>query len=134
MKPTLDDRQQRLAYVGAAVAAVGFVAAQWARPLALVGLAMAALLAVGARRRSVTITAGAAFAIALGPWDALVLLGAPYLAFGGVLMYRASKLAAEAAGPRRPRPPRRKARQQPEPPAAEKKPPPRSKRYTPPKR
>lgn len=131
MKPTLDDRQQRLAYLGAAVAAVGFVVAQWGHLVALVGVAMAALLAVGARRRSVALTGGAAFLVSFGPWGMLWFFGAAYIAFGGLLMFRASKQAAEAAGPREPR--KKKAPKASEAPVAEKKPPPRSKRYTPPK-
>lgn len=129
----LDDRQQRLAYVGAAVAAVALVAIRVGTfpdslPLALLGLLMAAFLAFGARRRSVTLTGAAAFVVSFGPWgDVLWFMGAPYIAFGGLLMYRASKQAAATAPPREPR--RKKA-----PPTAPatKKGPERSKRYTPP--
>lgn len=130
----LDDRQQRLAYIGAGVAAVGLVAARAADlpdsiPLVALGLAMAAFLAFAARRRSVVLTGAAAFVISFGPWgDVLWFLGAPYIAFGGLLMYRASKQAAEAAGPREAR--KKKEKTDAAPPA--KKAPDRSKRYTPP--
>lgn len=133
----LDDRQQRLAYIGAVVAAVGLVAARAADlpesiPLVALGLAMAAFLAFAARRRSVVLTGAAAFVISFGPWgDVLWFLGAPYIAFGGLLMYRASKQAAEAAGPREPR---RKKQKEETPPPARKSGPDRSKRYTPPTR
>jgi hypothetical protein len=140
--PRLDDRQQRLAYIGAVVAAVAFVAGRvpdmpsgpafaWSG----VGVAMAAVLAFAARRRSVILTGGACFLISFGPWTAVTwMFGAVYIAYGGLLMFRASKQAAAAAGPRPPRERRRKrGRESAEPEAAPaKRPPPKSKRYTPP--
>lgn len=132
----LDDNQQRYAYIGAAVAAVGFVVAHASNfpdsiGFAVLGLAMAAFLVVGARRRSVVLTGAAAFVISFGPWGGLWFLGAPYIALGGLLMFRASKQAAEAAGPREPRRKKEKARPQAEV-ADKKRPPDKSKRYTPP--
>lgn len=141
----LDDRQQRLAYIGAGVAAVAFVAGRvpdmpsgpafaWSG----VGVAMAAFLAFAARRRSVVLTGGACFLISFGPWTALTwFLGAVYIAYGGLLMFRASKEAAAAAGPRPPRGRRGKAAAGSEtdaPAPAPKRKPSQSKRYTPPKR
>lgn len=130
----LDDRQQRLAYIGAAVAAVGLVAPRAGKfpdsiPIMLLGLAMAAFLAFGAHRRSVVLTGAAAFVVSFGPWgEVLWFLGAPYIAFGGLLMYRASKQAAATAPPREPR---RKKEKDVTPPT-KKSGPDRSKRYTPP--
>ncbi|HEX9970056.1 MAG TPA: hypothetical protein VGB03_07945 [Acidimicrobiales bacterium] len=139
----LDDRQQRLAYIGAVVAAVAFVAGRvpdmpsgpafaWSG----VGVAMAAFLAFAARRRSVVLTGGACFLISFGPWTALTwFLGAVYIAYGGLLMFRASKEAAAAAGPRPPRERRRKAAAAASEATVPAKPKPTpSKRYTPPKR
>ncbi|MBW3603274.1 MAG: hypothetical protein KY434_11335 [Actinobacteria bacterium] len=137
----LDDRQQRLAYIGAAVAAVGFVAGRvpsmpstTAFVASGIGVAMAVLLFLAARRRSVVMTGAAAFLISFGPWTPTTwLLGAFYIAGGGVLMFRASKAAAATRPPREPRPSKRRQRRVVE---AEAKPkrPERSKRYTPPKR
>jgi uncharacterized membrane protein len=127
----LDDRQQRWAYIGAVVAAVGFTAAQVphfpdAVGFGIVGLLMAAFLAWAAQRRSVVLAGGAAFVVSFGPWGFLWFLGAPYIALGALLMFRASK---QAAAQREPRPPRQEAVD-----AAlvTKRPPGRSKRYTPP--
>ena len=132
---TLDDRQQRWAYIGAVVAAVGFVVAQASElPDALgfvaLGLAMAGYLAYAARRRSVGQTGAACFAVSFGPWGGLWFLGAAYIAFGGLLMFRASKAAAATRPPREPR--RRTPKATAEPPKPKR--PPKSKRYTPPKR
>ena len=134
----LDDRQQRIAYIGAVVAAVAFVAGRvpdmpsgpafaWSG----VGILLAGCLAFAAYRRSVVLTGGACFLISFGPWTAVTwIVGAVYIAVGGLLMFRASKRAAAAAPPREPRAPRRQAEA--EEPAA-KRPPTPSKRYTPPR-
>ncbi|HVF74887.1 MAG TPA: hypothetical protein VM938_07545 [Acidimicrobiales bacterium] len=134
----LDDRQQRWAYLGAAVAAAAFVggrATQFPETVAFVasaiGLVLAGFLWFAARRRSVVMTGLASFLISFGPWTPLTwMLGAVYIAAGGLLMYRASKQAAATRAPREPRRPRKEV---PEAPAAKRAPEP-SKRYTPPKR
>jgi hypothetical protein len=132
----LSPEQQRTAKVGAAVAAVVFVglwAPAYPKAAALaasgIGLVMATLLYLAARRGTVVLTALAAFVVSFGPWGAAWVLGAPYIAWSGMLLYRASKTAAEAAGPR---PPRRKKAAQAEPVSATKRAPTSSKRYTPP--
>lgn len=140
----LDDRQQRIAYVGAAVAAIGFVAGRVpympstnAFVASGIGVAMAVLLFLAARRRSVVMTGAAAFLISFGPWTPTTwLLGAAYIGGGSLLMFRASKAAAATRPPRQPRQPRRSRRKQREVIEAASKPkaPPPSKRYTPPKR
>ena len=137
----LDDRQQRIAYIGAAVAAVGFVAGRVpympstnAFIASGIGVAMAVLLFLAARRRSVVMTGAAAFLISFGPWTPTTwLLGAAFIGGGSLLMFRASKAAAATRPPREPRPSRRKQREAIEAASKPKVPPP-SKRYTPPKR
>ena len=137
----LDDRQQRIAYIGAAVAAIGFVAGRVPYMPSTnsfiasgIGIAMAVLLFLAARRRSVVMTGAAAFLISFGPWTPTTwLLGAAYIGGGSLLMFRASKAAAATRPPREPRPSRRKQREAIEA-ASKPKPPPPSKRYTPPKR
>ncbi|HEX2040824.1 MAG TPA: hypothetical protein VHF47_13955 [Acidimicrobiales bacterium] len=140
----LAPEQQRLAVLGAALAAVVFVAL-WApsypRSAALaasaIGLVMAAFLYLAARRGSLVLTAIAAFVVSFGPWGSAWMLGAPYIGWSGLLLYRASKAASEAAGPR---PPRRKRAVEAEADAPAKtdapakRAPERSKRYTPPAR
>jgi len=139
-RPTarLTPEQQRLAKLGAALAALVFVglwAPDYPKAAAMgasaIGLVMAALLYLAARRGTVVLTALAAFVVSFGPWGAAWMLGAPYIAWSGMLLYRASKAAAEAAGPREPRRPKKQA-VAPEPPKARR--PERSKRYTPPGR
>jgi hypothetical protein len=132
----LSPAQQRTAKLGAAVAAVVFVglwAPDYPRTAALaasgIGLVMAALLYLAARRGTLVLTALAAFGVSFGPWSTAWMLGAPYIAWSGLLLYRASKAAAEAAGPREPR---RKKAVQTETAVAAKRAPVRSKRYTPP--
>jgi hypothetical protein len=135
---TLDDRQQRWAYIGAAVAALAFVGGRipdFPTSVAFLasglGLLMAALLWYAARRRSVVMTGIAAFLISFGPWTPLTwMLGAFYIAGGGLLMFRASKAAGATREPRAPRRPRK----EPEPTPVAKRAPEPSKRYTPPKR
>ena len=134
----LDDRQQRWAYIGAAVAAVAFVAGripEFPETVAFVSSAIGVVMAVflwwAARRRSVVLTGLAAFLISFGPWTPYTwMLGALYIAGGGLLMYRASK---EAAASRTPREPKRRATRE-EPVVESKRAPQQSKRYTPPKR
>lgn len=135
----LTPEQQRVAKVGAGVAALVFVglwAPSYPRVAALtasgIGVAMAAFLYLAARRGTVVLTALAAFVVSFGPWGALWVLGAPYIAWSGMLLYRASKAAADAAGPREPRR-KKKAAVDAETPA-ERRAPDQSKRYTPPAR
>ncbi|MDQ3757770.1 MAG: hypothetical protein M3394_07965, partial [Actinomycetota bacterium] len=106
----LTPEQQRVARFAATAAALVFVglwAPAYPRPGALalsgIGIVMAALLFLAARRGSVVLTALAAFLVSFGPWGALWVLGAPYIAWSGMLLFRASKAAAEVAGPREPR-------------------------------
>ena len=131
--------QQRAARVGAVVAALVFVglwAPRYPKPAALaasgIGVAMAAFLYLAARRGSVVLTALAAFVVSFGPWGWLWMLGAPYIAWSGMLLYRASKAAADAAGPREPRRKKKTAEEAAAP--TERQPPRESKRYTPPAR
>jgi hypothetical protein len=133
----LAPEQQRVAQWGALLAALAFVglwAPRYPRGAALaasgIGVAMAGFLFAAARRGSLVLTAVAAFVVSFGPWGGLWLLGAPYIAWSGLWLYRASRAASAAAGPRPPRRPPRK------PDIAEvhagRRPPDRSKRYTPP--
>lgn len=144
----IDERQQRLAYLAAIVAAVLFVAIQvpdlpdgTAIVYASVGLVLAALLFLAARTRRLVFTAFALMAVSFGPWESLSLLGAPYVAAGGLLMFRMSRQSAEEnARKRRERNAAKaagggKAGQPGDAGGAgTRKPPPPSKRYTPPKR
>lgn len=134
----LTPEQERLAKLGAAVAALVFVglwAPDYPKTAAMaasaIGLVMAALLYLAARRGTVVLTALTAFVVSFGPWGAAWMLGAPYIAWSGMLLYRASKAAAEVAGPREPR--RKKAKPA-EAAVPAKRAPDRSKRYTPPAR
>ena len=127
-----------MAQLGAGVAALVFVglwAPDYPKGAALgasgIGLVMAALLFVAARRGTVVLTALAAFLVSFGPWGALWVLGAPDIAWSGMLLYRASKAAAEAAGPREPR---RKKKAETAAEVPTRRPPDQSKRYTPPAR
>jgi hypothetical protein len=128
---TISPAQQRAAYLGAAVAAAVFVALGHSQPAYLaVGLVLAAALAWLARRGRAPSVAAAAIGVSFGPWHALALLGALYIALAGWIMMRASRLARETreAGPARtPAPEVRKPDQD------GRRSPPRSKRYTPPK-
>lgn len=131
--------QQRVAKLGAVLAAIVFVglwASRYPKPAAVaasgIGLVMAGLLYLAARRGSIVLTALAAFVVSFGPWGWLWMLGAPYIAWSGMLLYRASKAAADAAGPREPR--RRKKPVEEAAPVADRRPPDQSKRYTPPAR
>ena len=141
-RPTvrLTTDQQRVAKLGALVAAVVFVglwAPTWAdKPAGIaasaIGVVMAAFLYLAARRGTLVLTALAAFAVSFGPWGGLWALGAPYIAWAGLLLYRASKAASEAAGPREPREPRKKKAKARDEEPIERRPPEQSKRYTPP--
>lgn len=133
--------QQRVAEIGAAIAVLVFVglwAPSYPKTAALaasgIGLVMAALLYLAARRGTIVLTALAAFVVSFGPWGSLWVLGAPYIAWSGMLLYRASKAAADAAGPRE----RRRKQKETETDAGastpERRAPDPSKRYTPPAR
>ena len=136
----LSPDQQRVATLGAYAAAVIFVALRaptWADypagiAASAIGVAMAAFLYYAARRGTLVLTVVAAFVVSLGPWG-VPLLGAPYMAWAGVVLYRASKAASVAAGPQEPR--RKKGKKEKAPPEdepVERRPPEQSKRYTPP--
>ena len=130
--------QQRIATLGAYAAAVIFVglwAPTWAdKPAGIlasaIGVVMAAFLYFAARRGTLVLTAVAAFVVSFGPWGGLWMLGAPYIAWAGLLLYRASKAVSAAAGPREPRRKKKEAPREEEP--VERRPPEQSKRYTPP--
>lgn len=156
----MGDREQRYAYLGAAVAAMASVAL-WApafdqtaaRALAAIGVVMAGLLAAAARRRSRLFSGLAAVLLAFGPWGMAWVIGLPYLVLAGWLALKSPRLrvdvepevddhdavvrpARAAREPRRARAARR-ARQS----ASEaggsggtRTPPPASRRYTPPQR
>lgn len=147
MRPgsALDEREQRYAYLAAGLGAVTSVGL-WAPAfdesagvaLAAIGLAMSALLAAAARRRSRLLTGIAAVLLSFGPWGFLWIVGLPYLVLAGWLAVRAPR--PEPRAPRTPRPSRRRRQAEdgedgesvPEPrprPAAPKA----SKRYTPPR-
>lgn len=150
----LDDREQRYSLWAACLGAATCIAL-WAPAfdetagilLAAIGVAMAALLALAARRRSRLLTGLAAMLLAFGPWGMAWILGLPYLALAAWLAWRAPKLAAAAGwGParreRKERTPRAGRRryvndvpdQAPAPPPRRSGPPPANKRYTPPQR
>lgn len=83
-------RERTVALVLAAVAAMGFFALDRHVPLLLViGLAMAAVLAFAAWRRSRIGTAVAAFVTAFGPWGFFYVAGALYLGLAFWLVARA---------------------------------------------
>ena len=128
---TISPAQQRAAYLGAVAAAVAFVALSYDQPAHLaVGLLLAAALAYLARRGRAVSTAAAALGVSFGPWHALALLGAPYIALAGWIMMRSSRLARET---REYRPARTPAPEVRKPDPDGRRSPTRSKRYTPPK-
>jgi hypothetical protein len=102
----LDDREQRWALWGAGAGAVAFIA-YWAPSfnrlpavqLALIGCAMAAALALAARRRSRLMTGLAAMLVGFGPWGGVWPLGLPYLMLAARLALGAVR--AEPVGRRR---------------------------------
>ena len=145
---SLDDREQRYAYVAAGVGAFASVAI-WAPTfdetagvtLAAIGMAMAALLAAAARRRSRLLTGIAAAVLSFGPWGTFWLIGLPFLGLTAWLVVRAPRPQPRAPRERaEPRPPRRRRRAgsaeaADEPPAPRPSgPPAANKRYTPPQR
>lgn len=95
----LNDREQRYAYVGAGFAAAVSVAL-WARsfdqPAAIaltgIGLIMAALLAVAARRRSRLFTGLASILVAFGPWGMAWVVGLPFLVLAAWLAFKTPRL------------------------------------------
>lgn len=158
----MDDREQRYAYLAAAVAAVASVSlwapafdepAAWA--LAGIGLVMAALLALAARRRSRLFSGLAAVLLAFGPWAYAWVIGLPYMVLAGWLALKSPRLKADvdaevdehgnivrpARPARRPRRSRPKGRlragpgeDEPDTSGGGRTPPPASRRYTPPRR
>lgn len=160
----LDPKEQRYAYVAAGMGAAASVAL-WAPAfderagiaLGAIGVAMAALLAAAARRRSRLLTGVASVLLAFGPWGMAWLIGLPYLVLASWLALRAPKIRAEPPpraeggedgdagarpGPRTPRTTRWRRRapkdggteEAPGPSPPRPAPPPASKRYTPPQR
>jgi hypothetical protein len=149
----INDRQQRLGYLGAAAAVIAFTVVFTvglpAKTGALhygVGLVLAAFMAYTVYRRKAVAVALGSYAVSFGPWGNLQLVAAAYLAAGGLLLFKASKEAgqakaavrAEARAERLAAKQAKRAARRPG--AAEattttgRKPPPPSKRYTPPKR
>lgn len=160
----LDPREQRYAYVAAGMGAAASVAL-WAPAfderagiaLGAIGVAMAAMLAAAARRRSRLLTGVASVLLAFGPWGMAWLIGLPYLVLASWLALRASRVRAGAhAGPDTGAGGERGVQPEPRPhrtapwwrrgakgggseeaadrPPARPSPPPASKRYTPPQR
>lgn len=94
----LDQREQRYALLAAGLGAVTSVIL-WAPAfeeraalaLAGIGLAMSALLALAARRRSRLLTGVAAVLLSFGPWGMAWVLGLPYLVLAGWLALRAPR-------------------------------------------
>lgn len=166
MKP-LDGREQRYAYVGVGLAAAVSVAL-WAPAyneraavaLSGIGVVMAFLLGVAAKRRNRLFTGLACVLLAFGPWGMAWVVGLPYLMFAAWLALKSNRLQprmehevdehGEIVGrPARPvrerptRPPRRRRRRGADDDdaveatagaPAKRTPPPPSKRYTPPNR
>lgn len=142
----LDGREQRYAFVAAALGAAVSVAL-WAPTfdepagvaLAGIGVIMSALLALAARRRSRLLTGGAAALLSFGPWGFLWLVGLPFLVLAVWLVLRAPRPQPR---PRPERVPRASRRRQAADDGAEAEvtvaprapagPPKASKRYTPP--
>lgn len=95
----LDDREQRYAYVGAALA-VAVSVALWATSfdtssalaLAGIGLVMAALLGGAASRRNRLLTVLASVLLAFGPWGMAWVAGLPFIVLAARLALRSAVL------------------------------------------
>lgn len=115
----LDERERRVALWAAAFAAVtsivfyapGFDEFTVAIVLALVGVVMAALLALAARSGRRLLTTLAAGLLAIGPWGFAYIIGLPFVILAGWLMYRDANARRANQPPRTPR--RRPLRQRP---------------------
>lgn len=160
----LNDREQRYAILGAwlgAAVSVALWAPAWDEAagiaLSAIGLGMAGLLALAARRRSRLFTGLASLLLAFGPWGMAWVVGLPYMGLAAWLALKAPRLQPrldpevdghgeivdatateepeEGSAPARRR---RWSRRQPAagedggPPPAPRRPPSASKRYTPP--
>lgn len=96
---SLDDREQRYAYVAAGFAAASSVGL-WAPSyddgtavvLAGIGLVMAAFLAIAAQRRKRLVTGMAAVLLAFGPWGMAWVVGLPFLVLAGWLALKSARL------------------------------------------
>lgn len=94
----LDDQEHRWALWGAGFAGVAFIA-YWAPAfdrlaglqLALIGVAMAAGLALATRKRSRLLTGLAAMLVGFGPWGGIWILGLPYLVLAARLALKAQR-------------------------------------------
>lgn len=136
----LDQREQRFSYAAAAFGALAS-AGLWAPAfdetagivLAAIGVAMAGLLALAARRGSRLLTGLAAVLLAFGPWGMAWILGFPFLCLAAWLLFRGGRLAAETRAARPPEP-KREPKKKPEAPSARPSRPEANKRYTPPQR
>lgn len=99
----LDDREQKVSLYAAALAAATFVAL-WvvldftapATILGAIGLVLAGLLALAARRRSRILTGLAAVVLGYGPWGRAFILGLPYVGLAAWLFYRGARSRAES--------------------------------------
>lgn len=139
----LDDREVKVSLYASALAAATFVALwvalDFTRPatiLGAVGLALAGLLALAARRRSRILTGVAAVVLGYGPWGQAFILGLPYVGLAAWLFFRGARARAERKyGPGRATEagskevPEARKRQ-----APRSSPPRANKRYTPPQR
>ena len=113
----LDGREQRFALWAAgfgAVSAVAFYAPAFdeftaAIVLALIGVAMAGLLALASRSGNRLFTCIAAGLLGVGPWGYAYIIGLPFLVLAGWLLYRDANARRAAKGSwSRERPPREK--------------------------
>ena len=98
----LDDREVKVSLYASALAAATFVALwvalDFTRPatiLGAVGLVLAGLLALAARRRSRILTGVAAVVLGYGPWGQAFILGLPYVALAAWLFFRGARARAE---------------------------------------
>lgn len=113
----LDERERRVALWAAgfgAVSAVALYAPAFADftaaiVLALVGVAMAGLLALASRSGSRLFTCLAAGLLGIGPWGYAYIIGLPFILLAGWLMFRDANARRAAGGrPAKERPVREK--------------------------
>lgn len=92
----MEGREQLASAVLAALAPLGFVVGLW--PLAgrdltflAIGVALAGVLAVGARLENRIVAGIGATLLFSGPWGDLSILGGPYIALAFLLLFRLSR-------------------------------------------
>jgi hypothetical protein len=77
----------------AVLAALGFLALHSGSPLlAVLGVALATVLAAGSIRAHRGVMAIGAFITGFGPWSFAFIFGAPFLALSAFLLWRANRL------------------------------------------